>query len=251
MKQAITLRSESGDPADVTIDGDEQGAVVIVAGCDSTTRIEGLTITGGFTDDSSPVASGGGINCIYAGSPTITNCVITGNRAWYGAGINMWNESSPIIEGCMIHNNTAITSGAGASCWYYCTPRFVRCTFFGNTSGSTASHIYIRSYSVATLMRSILAFGGQGNAVDTMWVYGELPVVSCCDVFGNEGGDWVRPLEGMDGINGNFSADPLFCDTLSTDLTLEGCSPCLPGNHPDGDDCGLIGALDEGCPCGP
>ena len=24
-------------------------------------------------------------------------------------------------------------------------------------------------------------------------------------------------------------------------------SPCLPGNHPDGYDCGLIGALGEGC----
>ena len=37
----------------------------------------------------------------------------------------------------------------------------------------------------------------------------------------------------------------------SGDFTLEACSPCLPGNHPDGDACGPIGALDEGCPCGP
>jgi hypothetical protein len=25
----------------------------------------------------------------------------------------------------------------------------------------------------------------------------------------------------------------------------------LPGNHPDGYDCGLIGALGQGCICGP
>ena len=38
------------------------------------------------------------------------------------------------------------------------------------------------------------------------------------------------------------SADLLFCDAENGDYTLDACSPCLPGNHPDGVDCGLIGA---------
>ena len=39
----------------------------------------------------------------------------------------------------------------------------------------------------------------------------------------------------------------------ATPLGLRLCdgSPCLPGNHPDGYDCGLIGAWGEGCSCGP
>jgi hypothetical protein len=49
------------------------------------------------------------------------------------------------------------------------------------------------------------------------------------------------------GIDGNTSVDPLFCDPAAGDYTLAANSPCLPGQHPDGYDCGLIGALGEGC----
>ncbi len=43
----------------------------------------------------------------------------------------------------------------------------------------------------------------------------------------------------------NFSADPMFCG--ATNYHLQGDSPCAPGNHPDGIDCGLIGPLPVGC----
>jgi len=44
---------------------------------------------------------------------------------------------------------------------------------------------------------------------------------------------------------GNFSADPLFCGVGNYNLRAD--SPCAPGNHPDGFDCGLIGPLPVGC----
>jgi hypothetical protein len=71
--------------------------------------------------------------------------------------------------------------------------------------------------------------------------------LSCCDLFGNAGGDWVVGIADQEGIRGNFAADPLFCDPENGDLTLRSDSPCLPGNHPGGAACGLIGALGEGC----
>jgi hypothetical protein len=43
----------------------------------------------------------------------------------------------------------------------------------------------------------------------------------------------------------NFSADPLFCGVGNYYLRAD--SPCAPGNHPDGFDCGLIGPLPVGC----
>lgn len=43
----------------------------------------------------------------------------------------------------------------------------------------------------------------------------------------------------------NFSADPMFCAVQ--DYHLQSDSPCAPGNHPDGIDCGLIGPLPVGC----
>jgi hypothetical protein len=72
-------------------------------------------------------------------------------------------------------------------------------------------------------------------------------VLTCCDVYGNAGGDWVGYIADQAGINGNFSADPLFCDTANGDLHIFNASPCAPANN----SCGvLIGALDVGCTYG-
>jgi len=68
--------------------------------------------------------------------------------------------------------------------------------------------------------------------------------VECNDCWDNTGADYSI---GLDPAPSNFSADPLFCDREAGDFTLNSCSPCLPGNHPLGYDCGLIGALGQGC----
>ena len=79
-----------------------------------------------------------------------------------------------------------------------------------------------------------------------MYCLGEdsMPLLVCCDIYGNAGGDWVDCIADQYGVDGNFSADPLFCDVTAGDLTLASESPCLP----DGNDCHvLIGAHGEGC----
>ena len=67
---------------------------------------------------------------------------------------------------------------------------------------------------------------------------------SCNDVWNNVF-NWYGP--DPTGMNGNISVDPLFCDATQDDYTLSTPSGCLPGNHPDGAACGIIGALGEGC----
>lgn len=75
--------------------------------------------------------------------------------------------------------------------------------------------------------------------------YSGLPVtvgrMACNDFHGTEVdpslADWL-------GQQGNFSADPLFCDASGGDYRLHANSPCAPA----GNDCGaLIGALPVGC----
>ena len=68
-------------------------------------------------------------------------------------------------------------------------------------------------------------------------------LLSCCDLYGNTGGDWTGCVAGQYGQNRNISADPLFC-ALPTDLTLESTSPCAPGNSGG---CFQIGAWPVGC----
>lgn len=70
--------------------------------------------------------------------------------------------------------------------------------------------------------------------------------LACVDIFGNQS-DFSGAFAPFEGINGNFSADPLFCDAAGGNYTLNLESPCLPGNHPDEADCCQIGALGSGC----
>jgi hypothetical protein len=50
------------------------------------------------------------------------------------------------------------------------------------------------------------------------------------------------------GVNGNISVDPEFCGIDdSGNYYLQSDSPCAPGNHPAGYDCGVIGALPVNC----
>ncbi len=71
-----------------------------------------------------------------------------------------------------------------------------------------------------------------------------IPTLACCDIFGNGGGDWVGCIEDQANINGNFSADPLFCDTAAGDFHIDGFSTCAAPFSPCG---ALVGALDVGC----
>lgn len=71
-------------------------------------------------------------------------------------------------------------------------------------------------------------------------------IVACCNVYGNEGGNYVG-IPDQTGLNGNISADPLFCDAAHNDYSIHALSPCAPGHHPNGADCGLIGAVGVGC----
>jgi len=70
--------------------------------------------------------------------------------------------------------------------------------------------------------------------------------ISCNDVFNSATGNWIG-LPDPTGIHGNISLDPRFCLYSELDYTLASDSPCLPGNHPDGPVCGVIGAHGLGC----
>ena len=69
--------------------------------------------------------------------------------------------------------------------------------------------------------------------------------IACSDVQGGQAG-----IDNTDGVlnwgAGNFDLDPLFCNAAGGNYTLQADSPCLPGQHPDNVDCGLIGAWGAG-----
>jgi hypothetical protein len=104
--KAVTLRSTAG-PELTTIDAQGAGTVVTCAsGEGPDTLLEGFTITGG------DASLGGGMHNVGS-SPTVRDCIFTGNLGDVGAAMRNRSGSSPLIEGCSFIDNTARAAGGG------------------------------------------------------------------------------------------------------------------------------------------
>jgi hypothetical protein len=103
--------------------------------------------------------------------------------------------------------------------------------------------------SAVTLENTIVAFGTQSDAVYCEG--GGSATLSCCDLYGNAGGDWVGCIADQYGVNGNISENPLFCNLNNGPFTIAEDSPCAPFSPPN-DECDLIGAwpVEECVPVG-
>jgi len=196
-------------------DIDRRRGFTFTGGEDETVVIDGFTIRNGYgpTVDGNP--TGGGM-LLYFSSPTIKNCVFTNNYAVLGGAVFARETDS----------------------------RFINCTFAGN-EGQYGAALSATFYGNYNLENCIVAFNEPGAAV-FCYASGSA-ALSCCDVYGNVGGDWTGCISSQAAIDGNFSTDPGFCNLSISDVGLSSeDSPCAPAHN----SCGaLVGALDVGCAC--
>ena len=141
------------------------------------------------------------------GIATFTNCLFKDNYADVAGGLNSWGPSPVIIDNCTFVNNQS--------------PGAFPCQLY-NYTGS----LDIRD--------SIIAFGVGGESMSEMGI-----TLSHCNVFGNEGGDWVGTIAGQFGANGNISEDPLFASGVEGGYYLSQTaagqsvnSPCVDAGDP-------------------
>jgi predicted outer membrane repeat protein len=191
------------------------------------------------------------------------NCIFANNYAnYYGGAIHGSNIE---FDSCSFYENHVDFSYGGAMYIYAGVSQLSNCTFYNNwapngsaiysdedstvinnsTFSSNAVYedgiIYCFNSSLL-IQNSIVAFSTNGEAVFCDGACGV--ELTCCDIYGNSGGDWVGCIGSQYGINGNFSTDPLFCDRNNEDYHVAALSDCLPGNNP----CAvLIGSLGLGC----
>ena len=203
--------------------------------------IRGHAGTASFTDCDfigNHAGSGGVGFMIATGLFQFHDCLFEENSAGVGGGIEAM-IGTMLFDGCTFSGNHAV-SGSGALSMMKMSYATVRnCTFHGNDAPLGT---IIMSEWHLLLENTIIAFGNGGPAIST-----ERGVtLTCSDLFGNEGGDWVGPYADQLGLNGNISADPLFCDPPGGDFTLSGSSPCAPFSEPN-PECDLVGAHPVGC----
>jgi hypothetical protein len=150
------------------------------------------------------------------------------------------------LIGCTFHDNLTECEYGGPVVLVgaYETTIIENCTFAHNRAFWGVIHIH---RGTAVLSNTLIAFN-TGNA-EAVGCDNDAEVYpSCCDIYGNEGGDWVGCIEGLEGIDGNISLDPIFCgdENPEAPLSIRTDSPCAPFTPPN-PECDLIGAWPVGC----
>lgn len=180
----------------------------------------------------------GAVHLLFSSVCTFTDCYFTGNSAQeHGAVLvfftTAWMTRCTFVWNEALHGGSTI--GSGKMAYTHVTS----CTFYGNVGGEGTLFLGERQ---SWLDRCLVAFNRGAPACGN-----EGPVtLSCCDIFGNEGGDWVGHIADQYGQAGNISLDPLFCDAEEGDFTIAAESPCAPFN-PLNPECDLVGAWPVGC----
>lgn len=207
-------------------------------------EVSSPTISGCVFSGNTSGTTGGGVYC-YAETPSVSSCMFLANSAVRGGGIYLDGDCTASITSCTFWNNHASQTGGGLRCGG-ASPTITDCTFAADSSGFGGAAIHLGPSDAPGISNTLIAFSKTGSAVHCDPPAGSIGLI-CCNIYGNEGGDWTGCIAVHSSMNGNLSSDPFFCDLPTGDLSVETCSPCLAGNNT----CGVnIGSQAAGCSCG-
>jgi hypothetical protein len=226
-----------------TIDADWAAPVIEVArSADSSTRIDGFTLTHGRAVD------GGGVYCNQFANPVITNNVITSCQADYDGGGVFCNLGSTATITCnkiincgavtagggvrsttgavIIANNfivgNAARRGGGVCCGDTSTASheyIVNNTIVSNTGADSGGGIHIAAMSSATIANNIVAYNARGISVETGT--GSQSLTKNC-FYGNVGGNYSGISQGGTDI----LSDPQLASVSYGNFHIQNSSPC-------------------------
>jgi len=270
--KTLVIRSASGNPSSCILDCEGQSgwprrAFLLQSGEVPGTAVEGLTIRNGRAWHTGFAIQGGAIlamsgahlrieRCVFENNEAldfdwgayggavhaalsdveVIDCVFSGNRADTGGALSGWFS---IIRGCTFVDNAAIESDGAVR--VLSSALIENCTFVRNTA-PWGGVVHMMAGAELTLRHTILAFNQCEGAISG--TDRGTAQLSCCDLYGNEGGDWIGAIADQLGVSGNLNADPRFCAPAADDFGLADDSPCSPGQNPE---CGLIGAWPVAC----
>jgi len=252
-------------------------------------QCDGIVFANGRVDGVSAV--GVAVHVGMGASATFTNCRFQNNWAGWDCALSAQGSGTNVtVVDCEFIDNYAVHNSAAAGVLLYATMSMENCRFQGNTAGVLAGAVAAYSYASLSLSHCVFTDneGGEagalryyaavgntsnctfhdngGQAVVTI-LYSDLVSFTNNIVTTNDRGYGLRieecapthscniyydmagaSVSGDDLSVGEMETDPMYCNHLAGDLTLCVLSPALPQNN----NCGLIGALEQGCSdCGP
>jgi predicted outer membrane repeat protein len=267
--KSLTIASQGGIPEQCVvslagIDGILRSGFSITDAPGQTVRFENLAIVSGWRPGGRDGLAGTAIVCDATPRLEIVGCVFADNVGGYGAALGL-SGGPHLIEDTTFEQNRAGSEGGalylnGANAtlrrcvfWWNTAPHGAaifaldslvdveNCTLFENGAPGQSSVLHARNSAGIQIRQSIIASSRcpvakclTGGSID----------LSCTDVFSYEGFGYNDCIADQIWVDGNFSADPLFCDAGDFEFNLLAASPCAPENNPE---CGLIGARPVGC----
>jgi parallel beta-helix repeat protein len=201
VQEAITIISENG-PGKTIIDCAGSGVGVTFKGAETTGAVlSGFTITGGNAD------LGGAIFCELNASPTISDCVLSANKAVNGGAIAC-SQASPIISHCTLEGNTASSLGGGLYVKNTSptdpSPTLMGCTI-ANNSANKGGGVYLVNYASPAFYNCLIAGNSAVLNGGGLYLYNRCaPDIIHCTVSDNTSG------ASGSGIFCYYSPDPYF-----------------------------------------
>jgi len=190
----LVVRSRNGAAA-VALDaqggtGDPHRLFRLDAGETSASRIEGLTLRGGFVEGPFPENGGGAILVAYGSHPVITQCVFDGNKAGYqgfGAGLLAWDDCDITLTDCTFTNGDSGWYGGGFTLRLNSDALVERVTVTYNHSGHAGGGASITG-SNAILNDCLFAHNStdEAHGGGLLIKAGAMPVLTRCVFVGNE-----------------------------------------------------------------
>jgi hypothetical protein len=194
---------------------------------DNAAILDGFTITNGHADnvDIYGGADGSGMfNRLV--SPTVMNCIFTGNTAVEAA---IWNfYSNPVFINCLITKNNGLGQSGGIFN-VVSSPILINCTISGNTSGyyyTNGAGITNQSGSNVVIKNSIV----WGNYYVDPDGYGSSREANI-DNYNSTPDISYSIVRGIAESNSNLNRDPLFVNATNYNFCLKPCSPAISAGN--------------------